>query len=85
VSETLDSVILFLKGVVPNEVENAQKKLKRLDKALETMERMKAGQRMALGESDPAAVAKEWRDVAGQYQSAISSSAWDYDQPPPIR
>ena len=79
-SESLDPVILFLKDVVPNEAENAQRKLKRLDKALEMLERMKAGQRIPLGDSDPSAVAKEWRDVAKQYQSAIS--AWD-DQPPP--
>ena len=44
------------------------------------LERMKAGQRMAIGDSDPAAVAKEWRDVAEQYRTAIS--AWD-GQPPP--
>jgi hypothetical protein len=71
VSESLDSVIQFLKDVVPNEAENAQRKLKRLDKALEIMERMKAGQRMDLCDSDPASVAKEWRDVAEKYQSAF--------------
>jgi hypothetical protein len=79
-SESLDSVILFLKGVVPNEVESAQRKLKRLDKVLELLERMKAGQRMAIGDSDPAAVAEEWRNVAEQYRMAVS--AWD-NQPPP--
>jgi hypothetical protein len=67
VAESLDTVILFLKDVVPNEAENAQRKLKRLDRALEIMERMKAGQRLDLNDSDPAAVAKEWRDVAEQY------------------
>ena len=98
-SESLDSVILFLKNIVPNEADNAKKKLKQLVEALEIMERMKAGKRMALIDSDPAAVAKEWRDVAEQYQSAfdrishslpplsspsaMSNSPPPYNGPPP--
>ena len=77
-AESLDTVILFLKDVVPNEAENAQRKLKRLDRALEIMERMKAGQRLDLNDSDPAAVAKEWRDVAEQYQSAFDRKSCVY-------
>jgi hypothetical protein len=76
VSESLDSVILFLKDVVPNEAGNAQKKLKRLDSTLEIMERMKAGQRMALNDSDPAAVSQEWHDVSEQYQSAFDQISY---------
>ena len=70
-SETLDSVITFLKGVVPNEAKKAQRKLERSDNALKIMERMRAGQSLTLCCSDAAAGAKEWRDVAEQYQSAI--------------
>ena len=77
-AESLDTVILFLKDVVPNEAENAKRNLTRLDKALEVMERMKAGQRLDLCDSDPAAVAKEWRDVAGQYQSAFDRKSCVY-------
>jgi hypothetical protein len=70
VSESLDPVIQFLEGIVPNEVENAQTKLERLDTHLEIMERMNTG-RVNLYGSDPAAIAEEWRDVAEQYQSAL--------------
>ena len=70
-SEKLDSLIIFLKKVVPNEAGDAQRKLKRLDEALKTMERMEAGQQLALCDSDPEAIAKEWRDVAEQYQSTF--------------
>jgi hypothetical protein len=74
VSESLDSVILFLKEIVPNEARNAQKKLERFDEALDIIgleSKMSTGQRVTLYGSDPAAIAEEWRDVARQYQSAL--------------
>ena len=73
-SESLDSVILFLQKIVPREAKNAQKNLKRFDGALDIMglERyMKEGGRVTLYGPDPAAVAKEWRDVAERYQSVF--------------
>ncbi|KAF8497558.1 hypothetical protein F5888DRAFT_297648 [Russula emetica] len=73
-SENLDSVILFLKRIVPREAQTAQKKLERFDEALYIMgleSRMRAGRRVTLYGPDPAAVAKEWRDVAKQYQSVL--------------
>ena len=75
-SESLDSVILFLKEIVPNEAQNAQKKLERFgfDKALDIIgleRKVSAGRRVTLYGSDPAAVAEEWRDVTEQYQSAL--------------
>jgi hypothetical protein len=73
-SESLDSVIIFLKEIVPNEAQNAQKILERFDEALYIKgleSRMRAGQRVTLHGPDPAAVAKEWRDVAEKYQSAF--------------
>jgi hypothetical protein len=33
--------------------------------------RMRAGRRVTLHGPDPAAVAKEWRDLAKQYQSVL--------------
>jgi hypothetical protein len=76
VSENLDSVILLLKMIVPREVGNAQKKLKRFDEALDIMgleNHMREGRRVTLHGPDPqvAAIAKEWRDAAEQYQSAF--------------
>jgi hypothetical protein len=74
VSDSLDSVILFLKEIVPNEAQNAYKKLERFDEALDIMgleSNMSAGRRVTLYGSDPAAVVEEWRDVAEQYQSAL--------------
>jgi hypothetical protein len=71
VSESFDSVILFLKEIVPKEAEEAREKLKLSDGALKIMERMRAGQQVALCGSDTAAIAKEWRNVAEQYQSAL--------------
>jgi hypothetical protein len=59
--------------IVPMEVQNAQKNLERFDEALDIMgleRHMRAGRRVALHGLDPAAVAKKWRDVAEQYQSA---------------
>lgn len=78
-SETLDSVIILLKRIVPNEVQNAQNNLKRFDEALDIMglERQMRAVRLeqvALHGLDPAAVAKKWRDVAKQYQSALRAS-----------
>ena len=73
-SESLDSVIIFLKEIVPNEAQNAQKILERFDEALYIKgleSRMRAGQRVTLHGPDPAAVAKEWRDVAEKYQSSF--------------
>ena len=57
--------------IVPNEAQNAQKKLSRSDNALEIIERMRASQWVTLCGSDTAAAVKEWHDVAKQYQSAI--------------
>ena len=73
-SDSLDSVILFLKEIVPNEAQNAQKKLERFDEALDTIgleRKMSTGRRVTPYGSDPATVAEEWRDVAKQYQSAL--------------
>ncbi|KAI0261191.1 hypothetical protein BGY98DRAFT_1104501 [Russula aff. rugulosa BPL654] len=67
VSESLDSAILFLKEIVPNEAQNAQKKLERFDEALDIIgleRKMSTGRRVTLYGSDPATVAEEWRDVA---------------------
>jgi hypothetical protein len=65
VSESLDSVILFLKRIVPREAQNAKKNLKRFDEALNIigLERhMREGRRVTLSGPDPAAVAREWRE-----------------------
>ena len=70
-SESLDSVFRSLKKIVPNEAQDAQKKLERSDEAIKIMGRMRAGQRVTLCGSDAAAAAEEWRHVAEQYQSAI--------------
>ena len=73
-SESLDSLILFLRKIVPRQAQNAQKKLGRFDEALHILElesRMGAGRRVTLYGPDPAAVAEEWRDVAKQYQSVL--------------
>jgi hypothetical protein len=78
VSESFDSVIRFLKEIVPNEARNAQTKLELSDKALAIMERMRAGQLVALSGLDAAAVAEEWRDVAKQYQSALERTLCVY-------
>jgi hypothetical protein len=71
VSESLESLILFLKKIVPREVQDAQEKLERFDEALDIMgleRHMRAGQRVILYGPDLAAVAEEWRDQAKQYQ-----------------
>ena len=73
-SESLDSVIIFLRQIVPNEAKNAQMKLERFDEALDIMElecKINAGRRVTLYGSDPATVAEEWRNVAERYQSAL--------------
>jgi len=75
-SETIESVILFLKDVVPKEAQTAQKSLARFDEALPVMgleARMKTGRRVALCGPNPnlSAVAQEWRKIAKQYQSMI--------------
>ncbi|KAI0273904.1 hypothetical protein BGY98DRAFT_936260 [Russula aff. rugulosa BPL654] len=70
---SLDTVILFLKKIVPREAQNAQEKLKEFNEALYIMgleRRMRAGGRVTLY-GDPAAVAEEWRDLAKQYQSML--------------
>jgi hypothetical protein len=79
VSESLDSAILFLKEIVPKEAQTAHEKLERFDEALYIMgveSHMRAGRRVTLVYRrlygpDPAAVAKEWRDLAKQYQSVL--------------
>ena len=73
-SESLDSVILFLKEIVPREAQIAQNKLERFDEVLNIMgldSSMRAGRRVTLYGPDPSAVAKEWRDVAKQYQLVL--------------
>jgi hypothetical protein len=73
-SESLDSVILLLKKIVPREAQTAQKNLKQFDAALDIMgldHHMKEGRRVTLCGSDPAAVAKKWRRVVEQYQSVL--------------
>jgi hypothetical protein len=80
-SESLGSVILFLKRIVPREARNAQKSLKQFDEALHIMgleSHMKEGRRVTLCGRDPAAVAKEWRYVANQYQSVLPASDDEY-------
>lgn len=73
-SESLDSVILFLKKIVPREAQNAQNKLERFDEALDIMgleRHMREGRRVTLYGPGPAAVAEKWRDVAKKYQSML--------------
>jgi hypothetical protein len=70
----LDSVILFLKRVVPKEVQNAREQLKEFNEALLIMgleSHMRAGGRVTLYGPGLAAVAEEWRDLAKQYQSML--------------
>lgn len=75
-SESIESVLLFLKDIVPKEAQTAQKSLTRFDEALFVMgleARMKTGRRVALRGPSPnlSAVAQEWRKIAKQYQSMI--------------
>jgi len=75
-SESIESVLLFLKDIVPKEAQTAQKSLARFDKALFVMgleARMKTGRRVALRGPNPnlSAVAQEWRKIAKQYQSML--------------
>jgi hypothetical protein len=72
--ESIESVIVFLKETVPKEAQKAQKSLARFDEALFVMgieARMKTGRRVVLRGPDVVAVAREWRDVAKQYQSML--------------
>jgi hypothetical protein len=69
--ETLDPVIQFLEKIVPNEVQNAQTKIKKLNSHLEKMERMNLDRQVTLCGPNPAAVAQEWRNVAAQFQKAL--------------
>jgi len=71
--KSLDSIIIFLKEIVPREAQNAQKKLGRFDEALYIMgleDHMKEGRRVTLS-GRLAAVAKEWRDVAEAYECQL--------------
>jgi len=75
-SEGIESVLLFLKDIVPKEAKSAQKSLARFDEALLVMgleARMKTGRRVALRGPNPnlTAVAQEWRKIAKQYQSML--------------
>ena len=75
-SESIESVLIFLKDVVPKEAQTAQKSLARFDEALFVMgleARMKTGRRVALRGPNPnlSAVAQEWRKLAKQYQSML--------------
>jgi hypothetical protein len=63
-------MLLYLKEIVPREAQKAQSKLERFDKVLVVMgleDHMKTGRRVVLNGRDPAAIAKEWRDVAKKY------------------
>ncbi|KAI9438223.1 hypothetical protein H4582DRAFT_2098968 [Lactarius indigo] len=76
-SESIESVLLFLKDTVPKEAHTAQKSLARFDEARLVMgleARMKTGRRVALRGPNPAltAVAQEWRKIAKQYQLMLS-------------
>ena len=64
-------MLLFLKKIVPKEVQTAQEKLERFDEVLVFMGRMKMGRQVSLYGRDLGAVAKEWRDVAKKYQSVL--------------
>ena len=71
--ESIESVLLFLKEIVPKEAQAAQRRLERFDEALPIMgleAHMKTGRRVTLRGPDPGAVAKEWRNVAKKYQEA---------------
>jgi hypothetical protein len=73
-SESIESVLQFLKDTVPKEAQKAQKSLARFDEALFVMgieARMKTGRRVVLRGPDMVAVAQEWRKVAKQYQSML--------------
>jgi hypothetical protein len=75
-SESIESVLLFLKDIVPKEAQTAQKSLGRFDEALFVMgleARMKTGRRVALRGPKPnlSAVAEEWRKIAKQCQSML--------------
>ena len=72
-SESPDSVILFLKNIVPREAQNAQRILGEFDAALDIMglERHMRGDRRVTLYGDLSAVARKWRDVAEQYQSEL--------------
>ena len=75
-SEGIESVLIFLKDVVPKEARTAQKSLAQFDEALFVMgleARMKTGRRVALRGPNPnlSAVAQEWREIAEQYQSML--------------
>ncbi len=75
-SDSIESVIQFLKDVVPKEARIAQKSLARFDEALLVLgleARMKTGRRVALRGPNPnlSAVAQEWRKIAKQYQSML--------------
>ncbi|KAH8981943.1 hypothetical protein EDB86DRAFT_392203 [Lactarius hatsudake] len=75
-SESIESVLLFLKDIVPKEAHIAQKSLARFDEAALVMgleARMKTGRRVALRGPNPdlTAVAQEWRKIAKQYQLAM--------------
>jgi hypothetical protein len=72
--ESIESVLLFLKDVVPKEAQKAQKSLARFDEALLVMgleARMKTGRRVALRGPNLTAIAQEWRKIAKQYQSML--------------
>jgi hypothetical protein len=73
-SESIESVLRFLKETVPKEAQTAQKRLARFDEALVVMgleARMKTGRRVALQGHDSAAIAQEWANIAKQYQSML--------------
>jgi hypothetical protein len=81
-SESIESVLQFLKETVPKEAQKAQKSLARFDEALFVMgieARMKTGRRVVLRGPDKVAVAQEWRKVAKQYQSMLPDDDEDPD------
>jgi hypothetical protein len=73
-SESIKSVILFLKETVPKEAQEAQKRLAQFNEALAVMNleaHMKTGRRVTLLGPNLAAIAQEWSDVAKLYQSML--------------
>lgn len=83
-SESIESVLLFLKETVPKEAQTAQKRLARFDEALVVMgleAHMKTGRRVTLLGPDLAAIAQEWSDVAKQYQSMLPDDDDDDENP----
>ena len=77
--QTIESVLLFLKKTVPKEAQEAQRTLARFDAELVFMgmeEHMTTGRLLAFSRPDSAAIAREWRNVAKRYQSALPDDGY---------